>query len=89
MFKGTNNGAFEPQEPILVQKDRISTDDICLRPNIEENQEVKIKWKLVSEDFDEEGVLTIQLNTEIIEINSVEEGEFPKDDEVVLENYVE
>ncbi|MGJ3236136.1 hypothetical protein [Marivirga sp.] len=89
MFKGTNNGVFEPEETILVQKDSIRTDDICLRPNIEGSQKVNIKWKLVSEDFADEGILTLQLNTEIIERESVEEDEIPREDEIVFLNYVE
>lgn len=89
MYKGTNNGVLEPEETILVQKDSIRTDDICLRPNIEKEQQIKIKWRLVSEDFDDEGILTIQLNTEIIERLIVEEGEFPQEDEVILQNYFE
>lgn len=87
--QGTTDGLFEPKDQILVQKDSIRTDDICIRPTVEHSQEVKLKWKLVCEDFDDEGVLTIQLDTKVTEQESTEECEFPIEDEIVLENYTE
>ena len=89
IYKGTMDGLFEPSDQTLVQKDHIITDDICIRPMVEHSQEVTLKWKLVSEDFDDEGVLTIQLITEVIERQSTEECEFPIENEIILENYTE
>lgn len=85
----SKKGFFQPNSEILVQKDSTRTDDICIRPTIENSQEIEIKWKLVSEDFDESGSLFIEINPEIIERETVEEYEFPLKDEIRLDNYKE
>ncbi|MCK4407264.1 MAG: hypothetical protein KAV44_06285 [Bacteroidales bacterium] len=89
IYEGTTEGIFEPQDDILVQKDSIRTDDLCIRPTVEEPQKIEVKWQLVSEDFDENGSLFIEINPEIIKKQSVEEYEYPLEDEIRLENYNE
>lgn len=86
-YKGSNNGIFEPKETTLVQTDSIKTDEICIRPTIEDLQEIEIKWQLVSEDFNDSGSLFVELKTRIEERNTVEHYEFYRKDETILENY--
>lgn len=87
IYKDSNDGIFEPEQEILVQKDSIRTDDFCIRPNTDEVQMVEIKWHLVSEDFDDKGKLFIELNPKIIEIATEEEHEFPIENETRFDNY--
>jgi hypothetical protein len=89
IYKDSTDGIFEPEQEILVQNDSIRTDDFCIRPNIEGAQEIEVKWKLVSEDFDENGSLFIELKTEIVEKSSSEEYEYPLKDEIRFDNYKE
>ncbi|MGK0291414.1 MAG: hypothetical protein ACI86H_002882 [bacterium] len=89
MYRDSTDAVFEPKQEILVQKDIIRTYDFCIRPTIEEPQEIEVKWQLVSENFDDEGSLSIVLNPEIIEKHSVESYEYPLKDEVRLDNYNE
>jgi hypothetical protein len=89
IYSDSTDGIFKPEQKILVQKDSIRTDDLCIRPNIEDKQEIEVKWQLVSEDFDESGSLFIEINPEIIEKASVEEYDYPMNNEVRLENYNE
>lgn len=51
MYRDSNNCVFEPPEQILVQTDRITTDKICLRPTVEEPQEIILKYEFVAKDF--------------------------------------
>ncbi|HLO54731.1 MAG TPA: hypothetical protein VK169_10605 [Saprospiraceae bacterium] len=83
----TLQGVFEPPNKILVQKDSISTDDICIRPTSDTPQLVKLEWRLVAKNFNTSGQLTINLNTRIKEKTEIEEYEYPLEDEVRLENY--
>lgn len=87
-YKNSNEGIFEPKQTILVQTDSTKTDEICIRPNIEEPQLIEIKWQLVSEDFNDSGSLFIELNPRIIKRNTVEKLEFYRKNETVLENYI-
>ena len=89
IYRDSTDGVFEPKQEILVQKDGIRTDDFCIRPNIEEKQEIEVKWQLVSEDFDDCGSLFIEIDPEIIEKTSNEAYEHPLKDEIRLENYWE
>ncbi|MCB9352883.1 MAG: hypothetical protein H6573_36175, partial [Lewinellaceae bacterium] len=43
-YKDSLKGIFEPGSDILVQKDTIRTDDICIRPIKEDPQLVELKW---------------------------------------------
>ena len=88
-YENSTNGIFEPTKKILVQKDSTKTDEICIRPTIEEPQTVEVKWQLVSEDFDDSGSLFIQLNTTVIERTSIEQYELYPKNETILENYTE
>jgi hypothetical protein len=89
MYRDSNNCVFEPPEQILVQTDRIITDKICLRPTIEETQEIILEYEFVAKDFNKKGELLIRLNTEIVEKKSYEETEISRNDEIRLENYFE
>lgn len=80
-------GVFEP-ETILVQKDKILTDEICIRPTSDARQTIKLNWNLVAKDFNTSGELTINLNTIIKERSEVQEYEYELDDEVRFENYL-
>jgi len=86
-YKDSLDGVFEPESSILVQKDSIITDEICIRPTIENPQTVDLKWHLVAKDFDEKGVIKLNLHTEVINESTVEEYEYPFEDEIRLENY--
>lgn len=77
---------FEPGDTVLVQKDYISTDNICFRPS-EINQDVIVKWRLIARDFSKEGELKIRLKPIIKLGKSVEICEFKLPDEVRIENY--
>jgi hypothetical protein len=87
IYSDTLGGVFEPPDTILVQKDSIITDDICIRPTSDTPQIVKLDWRLVAKDFNTSGQLTINLNTRIKEKTEVEEYEYPLEDEVRLQNY--
>jgi len=89
IYKDLTNGIFEPEQEILVQKDSIRTDDFCILPNIEGVQKIEVKWQLVSEDFDENGSLFIELQPETIEKSTTEEYEYPLEDETRFDNYNE
>lgn len=86
MFKDSNNCVFEPSEQILVQKDRIVTDQICLRPTLEEAQDINIKFELVAKDFDCEGQLSMRLETVVEDKMKIEESAIERESEVRLEN---
>ncbi len=87
IYNDTLGGVFEPSDTILVQKDAIITDDICIRPTSHTQQIVKLDWRVVAKDFNTSGQLTINLNTRIKDETEVEEYEYPLEDEVRLENY--
>lgn len=89
IYKDSTEGIFEPKQEILVQKDSIRTDDFCVRPNIDNVQEIEVKWKLVSEDFDESGSLFLEIHPEIIEKTTTEAYEYPLEDEIRFDNYNE
>lgn len=82
-------GVFEPEQKVLVQKDSIRSDDICIRPIVEHPTIIELRWKFVSKDFDKEGVLKIKLETEIVEKESEQQCDYPIQDEIVLTNYTE
>lgn len=89
IYKDSTDGIFEPEQEILVQKDSIRTDEFCIRPNFEGVQVIEVKWKLVSEDFDDSGSLFVELQPEIIEKSSNEAYEYPLENETRLDNYNE
>ena len=89
MYRDSNDCVFEPLEQVLVQTDRIMTDKICLRPNIEGTQEILLEYEFVAKDFNKKGELKIKLNTDIIEKDSIEETEIERNDEIRLENCLE
>lgn len=89
IYKDSTEGIFEPEQEVLVQKDSIRTDDFCIRPNNEEVQEIEVKWQLVSDGFDESGSLFIELQPEITEKSTVEEYEYPLENETRFDNYNE
>lgn len=89
IYEGSTEGVFEPSQNILVQKDFVRTDELCIRPTIETAQEIEIKWQLVSEDFDEKGSLYVDLEPEVIEKHSIEKSYHLLDDEIRLDNYLE
>jgi len=87
IYKDSTDGIFVPEQEILVQKDSIRTDDFCIRPNNEGIKEIEVKWQLVSEDFDDSGSLFIELHPEIIEKSTIEEYEYPLENETRFDNY--
>lgn len=87
LYSGSLNGEFQPAEKILVQKDSVTTDEICIRPTSDAPQIVKLNWRLVAKDFNTSGQLTININTRIKEKSEVEEYEYPLEDEIRLENF--
>jgi hypothetical protein len=87
IYKDSSEGIFEPEQDILVQKDSTRTDDFCIRPNIEGVQEIEVKWKLVSEDFDESGSLFLEIHPEIIKKTTTETYEHPLENEIRFDNY--
>lgn len=89
MYQNSNDCVFEPNEQILVQTDKISTDKICLRPTIEDSQDVIIEYEFVAKDFNKKGELTMRLENNIEEKNTVEETELALPNETRLENYFE
>ncbi len=89
IYKESTEGIFEPKQEILVQKDSIRTDEFCVRPNIDNVQEIEVKWKLVSEDFDESGSLFLEIHPEIIEKTTTEAYKYPLEDEIRFDNYNE
>jgi hypothetical protein len=80
---------FEPNDNILVQTDKIRTDKICLRPTIEEPQDIDVEYEFVAKDFNKKGKLTISLNTIIKEKESIEYDDYPREDEILFTNYTE
>lgn len=80
-------GVFEPKDTILVQKDSVSSDDICIRPTVDHDQTILLNWHLVAKDFDTKGVLTINIKPRIKDRATIESYEYPLEDEVRLENY--
>ena len=81
----TLKGIFDPPETVLVQKDSLYSDQICIRPTIPVEQILSLDWRLVGKDFDSEGQLKIRISPIIIEKSKVEEYEYPLEDEVRLE----
>jgi hypothetical protein len=81
------NGVIEPYEGILVQKETIESDKICIRPNIAEEQNITLSWELIAKDFSTSGKLTIAIKPKIIEKHSTEEYAYHLEDEIRLENY--
>ena len=88
MFEDSNDCEFEPKQQILVQTDIVSTDKICLRPNIEASQDIIIQYDFVAKDYNKKGELTIRLETSVVEENQTIESTIPKDNETRLENYI-
>lgn len=89
MYQNSNDCVFEPNEQILVQTDKISTDKICLRPTIEDSQDIILEYEFVAKDFNKKGQLTIHLENTIEEKNTVEETDMILPNETRLENYFE
>lgn len=89
MYIDSNDCVFEPADQVLVQTDIIMTDEICLRPTIEESQDIVIEYDFVAKDYNKKGILTVRLENTIIEKETVEETFFPRDSETRLENYLE
>lgn len=89
IYTDSLSGVFEPTETVLVQKDSITSDELCIRPISDKPQVVKVDWRLVAKDFNKSGQLTININTKIKDKSEVEEYEYPLEEEVRLENYFE
>jgi len=88
-YSDSNNCVFEPDENILVQLDSATTDNICIRPTIEDFQEILLEYELVARDFNKSGTLKIILDVEIEEKKSTEEVSVPRENEIRLENYLD
>lgn len=85
--KDGSNGLFKPRQERLVQKDTCLSDALCVLPTVEEEQEARIVWRLLSQDFNAEGELHLQIAPRIIEEHSVEHYEAYFPNEIRLENY--
>lgn len=59
------SGKLIPRKPILVGDDTFSSERIYIKTPPQES-EIFIKWKLLSKDFKDEGVLTIKVKPKII-----------------------
>ena len=59
------SGKLIPRKPILVGDDTFSSERIYIKTPPQES-EIFIKWKLLSKDFKDEGVLTVQVKPKII-----------------------
>lgn len=60
----SKKGEFSPLSKILVGDDSITSDKLIIKP-ISEPRTIKIKWKLVSKDYKNEGELLLNLDIEI------------------------
>lgn len=87
----SNNFIFEPLDHILVQTDSILTDKICLRPTIEESQDVLVEYEFIAKDFNTKGILTIRLENIVKETQTTQDLDLlhNKVDEIRLENCLE
>ncbi|GAB3805587.1 hypothetical protein GCM10028819_39110 [Spirosoma humi] len=61
----SKSGVFKYKNSVLIQKDRIKSDAICIRPTIEDTQEIIIHWKLLCRDFSDSGQMFIDVIPEI------------------------
>jgi hypothetical protein len=59
------SGKLVPRKPILVGEDSFSSERIYIKTSPKES-EILIKWKLLSKDYKDEGVLKIIVKPEII-----------------------
>jgi len=85
----SNSFIFEPADQILVQTDSILTDEICIRPTVEDYQDLKLEYVFIAKDFNTKGYLTIRLNPIIVVQDSIKESLLNRDSEIRLENYLE
>lgn len=58
------SGKIIPKDSILVGDDSLASEDIYLKPEHKES-EIKLKWKLISKDFKDEGELKIYVQPDI------------------------
>ncbi len=65
LWEETMSGKIIPTESILVGDDTFRSEDIYLRP-LPEEYDIKIKWKLISKDFKDNGELTLKVKPNII-----------------------
>lgn len=59
------SGKLVPRKPILVGDDTFSSERIYIKTKPVES-EITIKWKLLSKDYKDEGILTIKVKPQII-----------------------
>lgn len=60
-------GKIIPHEKIFVPNDYVSFDNIIIYP--ENDAEIQIKWKIVSADFEDTGVIVLRTVTEWLEVS--------------------
>lgn len=72
------SGKLIPRKSILVGDDTFSSDRIYIKTHPQES-EILIKWKLLSKDFKNEGVLTIKVKPNIV----------TKYEDVIVEDFLE
>jgi hypothetical protein len=65
IWEESKQGKIVPLKHILVQDDFISFDTICLKP-FPEPSKIEFKWKLVSLDYKNEGILILNIVPEFI-----------------------
>ncbi len=75
LWSDSMSGKITPKKSILVGEDSLSSEDIYIKPFPKES-EIILKWKLISKDFKDEGILTIkvipdlQIKTNEIHVNN-------------------
>jgi hypothetical protein len=85
----SNRFIFEPSDQILVQTDSILTDEICIRPTVDDYLDIKLEYVFIAKDFNTKGYLTIRLNPITVVQDSIKPTLFQRDSELRLENYLE
>lgn len=73
------SGKIVPLKNILVPEDTAHFDDICIKPKYDD-QDIKIKWRLISENYKDEGELLLHIKTDL---RTEETTVFVEDDKFV------
>jgi hypothetical protein len=64
LFPESKSGKAIPKNPVLVGEDSFSTDDVFVKP-LPIDYSVKLKWRLISRDFKDQGELDLHIKPEI------------------------
>jgi hypothetical protein len=89
LYRNSNDCLFEPTNQILVQTDSTLTDEICIRPTNESDQDIVLDYEFVAKDFNKKGNLTLRLEPIVMEMDSVEETTISRASITRLDNFLE